>query len=105
MAITLKDTQKFTAQLSFVDSKGAATDAASVELISNNTEACTVEYDDPTNTITGVAGLPGVAALSIVAKDADGNTLPFEDVAIEVTAGNAVSGSLGNVEITENTPA
>lgn len=94
MALTLKDTQKATGVIKFVDSKGADTDAASVVATSNNEGAATVSYDDPTNTLTVTAGLPGVAAIHIEAKDSAGNTLPVEDIAVEVTAGEAVGATI-----------
>jgi len=96
MSVTLKDTQKATGKLSFVDSKGAATDVpdGNVAITSSDESIATVSYDDPTNTITVTAGVPGVAALKFDVKDDNGNVLPFDDVAVEVTSGNAVSGTV-----------
>ncbi len=94
MSITLKDNQKATYQLKFVDAKGADTDATSVDLsLDPNPGNATITYDDPTNTVTVLAGLPGVHTIKTVAKDSAGNVLPFADEALEVTAGDAVSGS------------
>lgn len=101
MALSLKDSQKAEGKLKFIDAKGAETDAASVELKSSDENVATVSYDDPTNTVSVVAGQPGVAALSIVAKNSAGDVLPFDDVAIEVTAGDAKSGSIDFGEPTE----
>jgi len=101
MAFSLKDNQKAAFQLKFVDAKGADTDAASVELtLDPNPGNATVAYDDPSNTVTFVAGTPGVHGIKIVAKDSAGNVLPFADVAAEVTAGDAVSGSVTEPVIT-----
>ena len=94
MALTLTDTQKADGVLSFVDKHGHPTDAASVELASSDEAVFTASYDDPTNTVSVVAVGPGVAALSITPKDSKGNILPFEDVAIEVSAGDAVGGTI-----------
>lgn len=96
MALSMTDTQKASGVLKFVDSKGAPTDVpdGNVVITSSNEEAATVTYDDPSNTVTVTAGLPGVAALHFDVKDANGNSLPFDDVAVEITSGNAVSGTI-----------
>jgi hypothetical protein len=94
MALSLTDTQKADGVLSFLDVHGHQTDAATVGLASSDTSVFTTSYDDPSNTVSVVAVGPGVAALTITAKDSKGNILPFDDVAIEVTAGDAVSGTI-----------
>ena len=94
MALSMTDTQQAVGTLSFVDKKGAPTDATSVELTVADTNIATATYDDPNNKITIVAGQPGVTALTIVAKNSQGVQLPFDDVAIEITAGDAVSGTV-----------
>lgn len=94
MAIQLKDNQKATYQLKFVDAKGADTDAASVDVaLDPNVGGSSISYDDPTNTVTVMAGLPGVSTIKITPKDSAGTVLAFPDEALEVTAGDAVSGS------------
>lgn len=96
MAVTLKDSQKVTGTLSFVDAKGAPTDVAdgSVSVTSSDEAIATVSYDDANNKIEVVAGNPGVAAISIKATNQQGAELPFDDVAVEVTSGDAVSGTV-----------
>lgn len=96
MALSMTDTQQAAGVLSFVDKKGNATDVpdGNVTVTSSDTNVASVSYDDPSNTITVVAGVPGVAALTIAATDKNGNALPFDDVAIEITAGDAVSGTI-----------
>lgn len=94
MAISMTDTQQAQGVIVFVDKKGSTTDATSVVLTVADTNVATATYDDPTNTVTVVAGNTGVTALTIVAKDSKGIQLPFDDVAIEITAGDAVSGTI-----------
>lgn len=101
MGFTLKDTQNASFPLIFVDKKGATSDAASVELQVANAEQGSATYDDPTNTVTFAAGVPGVTALKIIAKDSAGNVLPFDDIAVQVNAGDAVSGSIGEVTLSD----
>lgn len=106
--IQLKDTQNASYQLKFVDAKGAETDAASVEVALVQAEGApaptaTIEYDDPTNTVTIKSGTPEVCTIKITPKDSNGNVLPFADEALEVTAGNAVGGSRTEPVITEQT--
>lgn len=101
MAITLTDSQQATYQLSFVDKKGKATDAASVVLSLDPAGDTTIAYDDPSNTVTIVAGSPGISTIKTVAKDSKGNVLPFDDEALEVTAGDAISGTRSEPVITD----
>lgn len=101
MAISMTDSQQASYTLAFVDKKGKTTDAASVELSIEPADQGTISYDDPTNTVTIVSNNPGVATIKTVPKDKNGNVLPFADEALEVTAGDAVSGSRSDVVITE----
>lgn len=96
MALSMTDTQQAAGVVSFVDKKGAPTDVpdGNVTVSTGDSSIATATYDDPSNTVTVVAGNPGVTALTIAAKDKNGNALPFDDVAIEITAGDAVSGSI-----------
>lgn len=96
MALTMTDSQQASGVLTFVDKKGVATDVpdGNVTVTSSDTAVAAVTYDDPTNTVTVVAGVPGVAALTIVATNAAGVVLPFDDVAVEITSGDATSGSI-----------
>jgi hypothetical protein len=105
MALTMTDTQQASGTIAFVDKKGATTDAASVTITSSDESIATVSYDDPTNTVTVVAGLPGVATLTIDARQADGDELPFDDVAVEITASDAVSGTISFSAPTEQPEA
>lgn len=94
MALSITDTQKAVGTLSFSDIHGHEVDAASVDVVSSDEAVFTVSYDDPTNAVTVLAIAPGVAALSISPKNSKGEILPFEDVAIEILGGDAVSGSI-----------
>ncbi len=96
MALSLTDTQQASGVLSFVDKKGAPTDVAdgAVTITSSDPAIAAVTYDDPTNTVTVVAGTPGVATLTIVATNKAGATLPFDDIAVEVLSGDAASGTI-----------
>lgn len=93
----LKDTQQVVGTLSFVDKKGKPTDVpdggVSVSIVNTGDaedgSIATADYDDDKNQVTVKAVGPGVAALRIVATNAAGEVLPFDDVAIEVTAGDA----------------
>lgn len=101
MAISIKDTQQGVATLSFKDKKGADTDASSVTVTSSDESVATVSYDDPTNALTVVAGNPGVAELTIDAKDSAGNAVEFPATAIEVLPGEATAGTIGEFVVTE----
>lgn len=96
MALSMTDTQQASGKLSFVDKKGAPTDVpdGNVSVTSSDENVATVSYDDATNTVTVVAGNPGVAALTIKATNKAGNDLPFDDVAVEVLSGDAASGGI-----------
>lgn len=96
MAVTLTDTQKASGVLKFVDKKGKDTDVpdGSVAVTSSDDAVATVTYDDPSNKVEVVAVSPGVAALHFDIKDKNGNALPFEDIAVEVKSGDAVSGTV-----------
>lgn len=96
MALSMNDGQQAAGTLTFVDKHGHNTDVpdGNVSLSVDDTGVATVSYDDPTNTVTVVAVAPGVTALHVSATNAHGDTLPFDDVAIEITAGDAVSGSI-----------
>lgn len=96
MALSLTDTQQASGVLTFKDKKLAVTDVpdGSVTLTSSDENVFTASYADDTNTVTVVAGNPGVAALSIKAKNKAGQDIPFEDIAIEVTSGDAATGGV-----------
>ena len=100
MALSLTDTQQASGVLTFKDKKLAVTDVpdGAVTLTSSDENVFTASYEDSTNTVTVVAGQPGVAALSIKATNKAGQDIPFEDIAIEVKSGDAQTGS---VEFTE----
>lgn len=103
MALSMTDTQQASGTLSFVDKHGHTTDVpdGNVSVSSSDEAVATASYDDPSNTVTVKAVAPGVAALSIKAKNAKGDDLPFEDVAIEIKSGDATSGSISFGEPTE----
>lgn len=96
MALSMTDTQQAQGTVAFVDKKGNPTDVpdGNVSITSSDETIATVSYDDPSNTVTVVAGNPGVAALSIKATNKAGEALPFDDVAVEITAGDAASGTI-----------
>lgn len=96
MALSLSDTQQAIGGVTFVDGKGNTTDVAdgAVTVTSSNEGVFTAVYDDPSNQITVKATGPGVATLSIKATSQSGADLPFEDTAIEVRTGDAVSGTV-----------
>lgn len=103
MALSMTDTQQASGMLAFVDKKGAATDVAdgAVTITSSDPSIAAVTYDDPTNTVTVVAGNPGVATLKVAATNKAGATLPFDDIAIEVLSGDAASGTISFGALTE----
>lgn len=103
MALSMTDTQQASGTLAFVDKHGHTTDVpdGNVTVSSSDDSVATASYDDASNTITVVAKAPGVAALSIVAKNAKGEILPFEDVAVEIKSGDAVGGTITFGEATE----
>lgn len=109
----LKDTQQVVGTLSFVDKKGKPTDVPDGHVSVNIVNAgdaepgaiATASYEDEGNKVTVKAVGPGVAALVIAVTNAAGENLPFEDVAIEVTAGDAVSGTVVFGEPTEQEEA
>lgn len=103
MALSMSDTQQAKGTLAFVDKHGHSTDVpdGNVSVSSSDEGVATASYDDPTNTVTVKAVAPGVAALSVKATNAKGEDLPFEDVAIEIKAGDAVGGSITFGEPTE----
>lgn len=103
MALSMTDTQQASGVLSFVDKKGSPTDVpdGNVKITSSDESIASVTYDDPTNTVTVVAGKAGVAALTIVATNKAGQQLPFDDVAVEITAGDASTGTITFGEPTE----
>lgn len=96
MALSMTDTQQASGTLAFVDKHGHATDVpdGNVTVSSSDEAVATASYDDPTNTVTVKAVAPGVATLTVAAKNAKGDTLPFEDTAIEIKSGDAVGGSI-----------
>lgn len=96
MALSLLDTQQASGVLTFKDKKLAITDVpdGAVTLEVTDTNVATATYEDSTNTVTVVAGQPGVAALKIKATNAAGADIPFEDIAIEVKSGDAASGGV-----------
>lgn len=103
MALSMTDTQQASGTLAFVDKHGHPTDVpdGNVTVSSSDEAVATASYDDPTNTITVKAVAPGVAALTVTAKNSKGDTLPFEDVAIEIKSGDAVGGQITFGEPTE----
>jgi uncharacterized protein YjdB len=103
MALSMTDTQQASGVLAFVDKHGHSTDVpdGNVTVTSSDPAVATAEYDDPTNTITVKAVAAGIATLSISAKNAKGDTLPFEDTAIEIKSGDAVGGTVTFGEPTE----
>lgn len=107
MALSMTDTQQAAGTLAFVDKHGHTTDVpdGNVTVTSSDEAVATASYDDPTNTITVKAVAPGVAALSIAAKNSKGDDLPFDDVAIEIKSGDATSGSIVFGEPTEQESA
>ncbi len=96
MALSMTDTQQASGTLEFVDKHGHKTDVpdGNVNVSTDDEGVATASYDDPSNTITVKAVGPGVAALHIAAKNAKGDDLPFEDVAIEIKSGDAVGGTI-----------
>lgn len=103
MALSLTNSQQASGVLTFKDKKLEITDVpdGSVTVTSSDEDVFTVSYEDSTNTVTVVAGTSGVAALSITATNKAGNTIPFEDIAIEVTSGDAATGGVAFGEPTE----
>lgn len=103
MALSLTDTQQASGVLTFKDKKLAVTDVpdGAVTLTSSDESVFTATYEDATNTVTVVAGNPGVAALSIKATNKAGTDIPFEDIAIEVKSGDAQTGGVDFGEPTE----
>lgn len=103
MALSLTDTQQASGVLTFKDKKLAVTDVpdGAVTLTSSDENVFTASYEDSTNTVTVVAGNPGVAALSIKATNKAGQDIPFEDIAIEVKSGDAQTGGVEFGEPTE----
>lgn len=107
--LKLTDTQQSVGKLEFVDGKGKFTDVpdGNVVVLVKGTgdtpgeEVASADYDDAKNEVTVKAVGPGVAALSIKAKNKAGEDLPFDDIAIEVTAGDAKSGRVVFGEPTE----
>lgn len=96
MALTLTDTQQASGVLTFKDKKLAITDVpdGAVTVASSDTNVFTTSYEDSTNTVTVVAGQPGVAALSITATNQSGAAIPFDDIAIEVKGSDAATGGV-----------
>jgi hypothetical protein len=107
MALSMTDTQQASGTLAFVDKHGHATDVpdGNVTVTSSDEAVATASYDDASNTVTVKAVAPGVAALTVAAKNAAGADLPFEDVAIEIKSGDAVGGTITFGEPTENPDA
>ena len=103
MALSLTDTQQASGVLTFKDKKLAVTDVpdGAVTLTVADTSIATATYEDSTNTVTVVAGQPGVTALTIKATNKAGQDIPFEDIAIEVTSGDAATGGVEFGEPTE----
>jgi hypothetical protein len=96
MALELTNTQQASGVLTFKDKKLAVTDVpdGAVTLTSSDENVFTANYEDSTNTVTVVAVNSGVAALSITATNKAGDNIPFEDIAIEVKSGDAVTGGI-----------
>lgn len=96
MAFKITDSQQISGVLTFKDKKLKVTDVpdGAVTVQSTDENVFTVGYEDATNTITAKGVGPGVAALKITAKNASGNDIPFEDIAGEVTSGDAATGGV-----------
>ena len=96
MALSLTDTQQASGVLTFKDKKLAIADVpdGNVTLSVADTNVATATYEDATNTVTVVAGQPGVTALTIKATNKAGADIPFDDIAIEVLGGDAVTGGV-----------
>lgn len=96
MALELTNTQQASGVLTFKDKKLAITDVpdGNVTVASSDENVFTVGYEDPTNTVTVKAVNTGVASLKITAKNKAGVDLLFEDIAVEVKSGDAVTGGV-----------
>jgi hypothetical protein len=103
MALSMTNTQQASGVLTFKDKKLAITDVpdGAVTLTSSDENVFTASYEDATNTVTVLAVNSGVAALSIKATNKAGNDIPFEDIAIEILSGDAVTGGVDFGEPTE----
>lgn len=96
MALSMTNTQQASGVLTFKDKKLEITDVpdGAVTLTVADESIATASYEDSTNTVTVVAQKSGVTALSIKATNKAGNDIPFEDIAIEITSGDAATGGV-----------
>lgn len=103
MALELTNTQQASGVLTFKDKKLEITDVpdGAATVTSSDENVFTTSYEDATNTVTVIAVHSGVAALSIKATNKAGQDIPFEDIAIEVKSGDAVTGGVAFAEPTE----
>jgi hypothetical protein len=103
MALSMTDTQQASGVLTFKDKKLAITDVpdGAVQLTVADTNVATATYEDSTNTVTVVAGNPGVTALTIKATNKAGADIHFDDIAIEILGSDAVTGGVDFKDPTE----
>lgn len=96
MSVTLTTSQQASGVLKFKDKKLAITDVpdGAVQLTVSDEGIATASYEDATNTVSVKPVAPGVATLSIKATNKAGKDIPFEDIAVEVTSGDAETGSI-----------